>query len=148
VLHACPRTQIHGSWGNGRVEPQPRLTDVTSLAGLKQRHPFLGRRVVDDVAVSARSCRAAVEEEAVTAIQESDVCVAREEGQRGADQGHAPPRDVGDVAGLLGEALTAGDVVEADEGLGQLLALVGVGDEATPVFGHALEAADRLDGQS
>lgn len=68
--------------------------------------------------------------------------------REGADQGHAPPRDIGEVAGLLGEALAAGGVVEAGEGLGQLLAVVGVGNEATPVFGHALEAADRLDGQS
>lgn len=75
--------------------------------------------------------------------------MAREEGQGGADQGRALPRDIGEVAYQLGEELAAGGVVEdAGEGLGQLLAVVGVGDEAKPVFGHALEAADRLDRQS
>jgi hypothetical protein len=51
------------------------------------------------------------------------------------------------VAGRLGEALAAGGgVEEAGEGLGQPLAVLGVGDEATPVLGDAPEAAYRLTG--
>lgn len=53
------------------------------------------------------------------------------------------------MAGRFGEALVAGGgVEEAGEGLGQPLAVVGVGDEAAPRRRDALEAADRLDGHT
>jgi len=45
---------------------------------------------------------------------------------------------------LAAEAL----VEEANQGLGQLLAVVGVGDEVAPGPGDALEAAHRADGEA
>jgi hypothetical protein len=50
------------------------------------------------------------------------------------------------MAGRLALA-AVGVVEEARQGLRQLLAVVGVGDEVAPRRGNALEAADRLDRQ-
>jgi len=122
-----------------------------------QHHPLLGRRIAHGIeerpvplAVTRTRLPTAAEEKAIAAVQGDDVAAADgQEGERGVDERNPFPGDVGEVVSRARVTLAAEALVEeANQGLGQLLAVVGVGDEVAPGPGDALEAAHRADGEA
>jgi hypothetical protein len=92
----------------------------------------------------------AAEEEAVAAIQYIHAPALGKEGAGGVDRRAASTRDIGEVDRCFYNPLVCvGDAVEeAGQGLGELLAVVGVVDEAQPVVGDTLKAAERFGGDA
>lgn len=128
--------------GDGRVETQIGGTHLAATAGARHGNPFLGSRIAHHVVklVLGRGVPAVVEEKAVAGVHGVDV--PGQEGGNQVEQRRAIPRNTG-------EALAAGaGVEEAGQGLGQLLAVVGVRDEVAAPPGDALHAAQRLEGEA
>ena len=114
-------------------------------------HQFLGRRVAHDVPELVLP-GAPKEQEPIAGIQEDHALdprqLRREEGEGRVDwrSRFSPPRQAGEVPIAVTPA--SATVEEAFQGLGQLLAVEGVGDEVAPGFGHARGTAEVLDGQA
>jgi len=136
--------------GDRRFEPQARNRHIGRPSGLRQDKPFLSSRVADEVLKCrwTSGLRDAAEEEAIAAIQ--DVEVAQGQEAQGRADGRAfSPQDVGEMAGYHRAAVgVEAHVEEAGEHLGQLLAVVRIGDEAAPARGHALAGAEGLGGEA
>ena len=122
-----------------------------------QHYPLLGRRIAHGIeerpvplAVMRTRLQTVAEEKTIAAVQGDDVAAADgQEGERGVDERNAFPGDVGEVVSRARVTLAAEALVEeANQGLGQLLAVVGVGDELAPGPVEALEAAHRADGEA
>jgi hypothetical protein len=116
-------------------------------------HQFLGRRVCHDVPELVLP-GAPKEQEPVARIQEDHALHARQhcrdEGEGRVDRSHAfsdsAPRQAGELA--VAERPSDDAVEEAFQGLGQLLAVEGVGDEVAPRFAHARATAEVFDGHA
>lgn len=124
---------------DGRIEAQDAgNADLAGLGWLRHRRhggPLLGGRVADDVGRALLGAPGVQEDEPVAAVQRPAACVRGQEGEiaeRGRAQPPVPPRRrrLGQADEHAGIELV--EVEEAGEGLGQLLAAVGVGDEAAP----------------
>ena len=121
---------------------------------LRQGHPLPGGGIADDVEWRRGRPRALVraeqEEEPVARVQYLDLplhAASGEEGEGGVHRRRATVstgrsdgrgRQAGEAPGGA-----VGDEEEAGEGLREPGAVGGVGDEAMPAPGHALEAAER-----
>jgi len=114
-------------------------------------HQFLGCRVAHDVPKLVLR-GAPKEQEPIAGIQEVHALdprqLRREEGEGRVDwrSRFSPPRQAGEVP--IAVTLASTTVEETFQGLGQLLAVEGVGDEVAPGFGHARGTAEVLDGQA
>lgn len=86
------------------------------------------------------------EKETIAGIHDGDIIIPGHEGKGVTDQGRPACLTEIDESPCLAPAVRRVEK-EAGEGLGEPVAVVGVGDEAAPVRGDALAAAERLDGQ-
>jgi hypothetical protein len=132
-----------------RIESQTDDANAIRFLRLRVRgqlDPSLGDGIADNV-IEFILLVAAAEYEAIAGVQLVDVAVLGQEREGGDDgQMWAGSGDIGELASDPGEAVAVvAPVEEAREGLGQLLAMVRVGDEVAPGLGDAPEAMDGPD---
>ena len=134
----------------GRVKAQAYGAHlVGGSAGVRQYDPLLRGRVAQDITelvTLGGDVVPAAEEEAVATVQQIDAPLIGQEGAGGVDRRAASPRETCEVDRCFEKPLVVegAAVEEAGQGLGELLAVVRVVDEAQPVVGDALEAAERF----
>lgn len=87
---------------------------VNSPVGVRQHHTFPGRRIAHSILELQSLTRhvAAAEEEAIAAIQDDDVVALGQEGEGRADERHASPSGVGEMARHVRAALVVDALVE------------------------------------
>ena len=141
--------------GDSRVETQTHCRHwAVVVKGLRQDHPFISSGVAHHVIafISGIHLPAHVEEKATAAVLRMDPPVVRQERQRRVQKWRffGPP-DADEFGNCCDLVLLVQQVVRVEEArycLGNVLAVLGVRDEAVPVTGDALESAYRFDRQA